>query len=316
MIGSDKQHGINVYDLDGSLLQSRADGRINNVDVRYGFGLGGGSVDIVTGSNRTSDSIDIYGIDPATRSLFDVADGTIPTGMSDPYGLCMYRSPSSGRFYVFVNDTDGLVRQWLLSDAGNGRVGAEPVREFSVGSQTEGCVADDAGGHLYIGEENVAVWKYSAEPDGGEERTMVDSIDNGNLTGDIEGMALYHGPGMSGYLVVSDQGIDSFALYRRAGDNEWLGRFRVIADETAGIDGVSETDGIDVTSANLGPAYPHGLFVAQDGRNITPRRAPELQARPLGAHRLGCGPGNDSPATTPGRPWPESIREQVPPGNR
>ena len=308
VIGSDKQHGINVYDLDGSLLQSRADGRINNVDVRYGFSLGGGSVDIVTGSNRTSDSIDIYGIDPATRSLFDVADRTIPTGMSDPYGLCMYRSPSSGLFYVFVNDTGGLVRQWLLKDAGNGRVGAEPVREFSVGSQTEGCVADDAGGHLYIGEENVAVWKYSAEPEGGEERTMVDSIDNGNLTGDIEGMALYHGPGMSGYLVVSDQGIDSFALYRREGGNEWLGRFRVIADETAGIDGVSETDGIDVTSANLGPAFPHGLFVAQDGRNITPAERQNFKLVPW--ERIAAVAGLETTAGyDPREPVTGPIRE-------
>ena len=270
VIGSQKKRGINVYDLGGRLLQSRPDGRINNVDLRYGFPLGGGSVDIVTGSNRSSDSISIYGVDATTRSLADIADGTIATGMSDPYGLCMYRSPHSGLFYVFVNDTDGLVRQWLLRDAGNGRVGAELVREFSVGSQTEGCVADDAGGHLYVGEENVAIWKYSAEPDGGEQRQMVDDIEGGNLTGDIEGMAIYHGPGASGYLVVSDQGIDSFALYRREGDNAWLGRFRIVADGSAGIDGVSETDGIEVTSANLGPAFPHGVFVAQDGRNITP----------------------------------------------
>jgi len=30
---------------------------------------------------------------------------------------------------------------------------------------------------------------------------------------------------------------------------------------------VEQTDGIDVTSASLGPAFPHGLFVAQDGVN-------------------------------------------------
>ena len=270
VIGSQKKRGINVYDLDGSLLQSRADGRINNVDVRYGFSLGGNSVDLVTGSNRTSDSISIYGVDATARSLIDLADGTIATGMSDPYGLCMYRSPLSSRYFVIVNDTDGLVRQWLLNDAGNGRVGAELVREFSVGSQTEGCVADDASGDLYIGEENVAIWKYSAEPDGGEERTMVDGIEGGNLAGDIEGMAIYYGAGTSGYLVVSDQGVNSFAVYRREGDNAYLGHFRIVADASAGIDGVSETDGIDVTSANLGPAFARGIFIAQDGRNIAP----------------------------------------------
>ena len=270
VIGSQKQRGINVYDLGGALLQSRADGRINNVDVRYGFDLGGDTIDIVAGSNRTSDSISLYGVDPASRTLFDIADGTIDTGMADPYGLCLYRSPFSGRFYVFVNDTDGQVRQWLLRDAGNGRVGAEPVREFRVGSQTEGCVADDVTGDLYIGEENVAVWKYSAEPDGGEDREWVDGIDGGNLAGDIEGIAILRGAGRRGYLVVSDQGIGSFALYRLEAGNAYLGHFRVEADVAAGIDGVSDTDGIETTSANLGPAFPQGLFVAQDGRNITP----------------------------------------------
>ena len=274
VIGSQKKKGVNVYDLGGRLLQSRADGRINNVDIRYGFSLGGESIDIVTGSNRTSDSISIYGVDPTSRTLFDIADGVIATGMSEPYGLCMYRSPFSGLFYVFVNDKDGEVRQWLLQDAGNGRVGANPVREFSVGSQTEGCVADDVTGDLYIGEENVAVWKYPAEPQGGEERTRVDGVKNGNLTGDIEGIAILRGAGKRGYLVVSDQGIDSFALYRLDADNAYLGHFRVVADGSAGIDGVSETDGIEVTGANLGPAFPQGVFIAQDGRNITP---PERQ---------------------------------------
>ena len=270
VIGSQKRRGIDVYDLAGNLLQSRADGRINNVDTRYGFSLGGDSVDIVTGSNRTSDSISVYAVDAKTRTLVDIADGVIATGMSDPYGLCMYKSPHSGKFYVFVNDTDGLVKQWLLTDAGNGRVGAGLVREFHVGSQTEGCVADDATGDLYIGEESVAVWKYSAEPDGGAERSWVDGVEGGNLFGDIEGISIYYGPGEDGYLLVSDQGVNRFNVYRRRGDNAFLGVFRIVADAEAGIDGVSETDGIDVTSANLGPSFPHGVFIAQDGRNITP----------------------------------------------
>ena len=270
VIGSQKKRGIDVYDLAGNLLQSRADGRINNVDIRYGFNLGGEHLDIVAGSNRTSDSISIYAVDAKTRTLRDIADGVIATGMSDPYGLCLYKSPHSGEFYVFVNDTDGIVKQWLLKDAGNGRLGAGLVREFSVGSQTEGCVADDATGDLYVGEESVAVWKYSAEPDGGEERIWVDGVEGGNLTGDIEGVSIYYGPGAEGYLLVSDQGVDRFNVYRRGGDNAFLGAFRIVADAAAGIDGVSETDGIDVTSANLGPAFPHGVFIAQDGRNIAP----------------------------------------------
>lgn len=292
VIGSQKQHGINVYDLDGSLIQSRADGRINNVDVRYGFDLDGQAIDIVTGSNRSSDSISIYAIDPESRQLVDVADGVIATGMIDPYGLCMYKSPHSGNFYVFVNDTDGLVKQWQLRVTGDARIGAELVREFSVGSQTEGCVADDATGDLYIGEEGVAVWKYSAEPDGGDARSKIDGIEGGNLSGDIEGMAIYYGPGGSGYLLVSDQGINSYAVYERAGDNRYLGHFQVLADASIGIDGISETDGLDVTGANLGPAFPHGAFVAQDGRNITPAERQNFKLVPW--ERIAAAMGLDS----------------------
>lgn len=271
VIGTQKQRGINVYDLEGNLLQAREDGRINNADIRYGFLLDGEPADIVTGSNRSTDSIGIWKVDRPTRTLVDVADGVIPTGMADPYGLCMYRSPGTGQYHVIVNDTDGLVRQWRLFDAGAGKVGAEPVREFGVGSQTEGCVADDEAGDLYIGEENRGIWKYSAEPDSGSERTLVDGIEDGNLTADVEGLAIYYSGNGEGYLIASNQGADNYAVYERQGDNAFLGHFFVVADEASGIDGASETDGLDVTSANLGAAFPNGVLVVQDGRNITPK---------------------------------------------
>ncbi len=270
IIGTQKKRGINVYDMDGKLLQSRADGRINNADVRYGFSLGGETVDIVTASNRTHQSLSIWRVDPVTRTLVEIADGIIPTGMDDPYGQCMYKSAVTGEFYVYINDTDGVVKQWQLIDAGNGKVGAKQVREFSVGSQTEGCTADDETGDLYVGEENNALWKYSAEPDGGDERTMVDNVESGNLTADIEGVSIYYGPGGTGYIIASNQGADNYLVYERQGDNKFLGHFHVVADEATGIDGASETDGLDVTGADLGPSFPHGALIVQDGRNISP----------------------------------------------
>jgi 3-phytase len=271
IIGSQKKHGINVYDLSGNLLQSRADGHINNVDLRYDFPLGGQSVAIVTGSNRSTDSVSIYSVDAGSRMLIDVADGIIPTGMIDPYGACMYRSQKTDQYYVFINDTSGIVKQWLLKDNGKQKVAAELVREFAVGSQTEGCVADDQTGALYVGEEDIGIWKYSAEPDGSEDRTLVDSTDeNGNLTDDVEGLAIFYGDGDSGYLVASNQGADNYALYERGGENKFVGLFHVVADDVTGIDGSSETDGLDVSSANFGPDFPGGLLVVQDGRNITP----------------------------------------------
>jgi len=281
IIGTQKKNGINVYDLSGNLLQSRADGHINNVDLRYDFSLGDRPVAIVAGSNRSTDSISVYAVDAELRKLVDVADGVIPTGMSEPYGACMYRSAKSDLYYVIINDTDGVVKQWQLMDNGEQKVAVNLVREFSVGSQTEGCVADDETGDLYIGEENVGIWKYSAEPGGGEERVLVDGVDgNGNLTSDVEGLAIYYGDDGAGYLVASNQGADSYAVYERAGENRFIGIFHVVADDVTGIDGSSETDGLDVSSAYLGPDFPSGVFVAQDGRNITPEERQNFKLVP------------------------------------
>ena len=265
IIGTDKKGGIAVYDLEGGELQYREDGRMNNVDLRDGFPLGGESVSLVTAGNRRDDSIAVYGVDIATRTLVPVAARTISVGIST-YGSCMYRSPTSGKFYYFVNSQDGEVEQWELFDDGAGRVEGKKVRSFEVGSQTEGCVADDDLGHLYVGEESEGIWKYDAEPDGGDERVLVDSTgDEGHLDADVEGLAIAYGKRGTGYLVASSQGNDSFVLYRRGGDNAYVRSFGI--EEGNGIDGVDETDGIAVSTARLGPAFPRGVLVAQDGDN-------------------------------------------------
>jgi 3-phytase len=272
VIGTDKKLGLYVYDLDGHRVQTLPDGKLNNVDLRYDFPFGGERVAVVAASNRSTDGISLYKVDADALRLVEIADGILPTGFIDPYGLCMYRSVSSGDFYVFINEGgDGKFRQWRLFDNGHGRVAAEQVREFPVDSQTEGCVADDELGFLYVGEEDRGIWKYAAEPDGGSDRVPIDSTgDGGHLTDDVEGLALWIGEEGRGYLIASNQGADNYAVYRREGDNAWVGHFHIVADAEHGIDGASETDGLDVTSAALGERYPAGLLVVQDGRNVAP----------------------------------------------
>ena len=189
----------------------------------------------------------------------------------DPYGQCMYRSAATGKTYVFINDSNGEMRQWELIDAGNGRVRVQRVRDFAFSSQAEGCVADDETGLLFVNEEDTALWRMSAEPDGDAVMQAVDRVDaNSAIKDDLEGIGLYDLGDGRGYLVVSSQGNNTYAVYRREGDQAYLGSFAVVADGRAGIDGVSETDGLDVSSANLGPGFEHGALIAQDGRNVLP----------------------------------------------
>ena len=271
VVATDKKAGLYVYDMQGKVVQFRADGKMNNVDLRAGFALGGEQVVLVTASNRTDQSIAIYRLDTDKGELVDVADGKQPTGLGDPYGLCMYRSPRDGATYVFINGDDTRQRQWRLVDAGNGKVRAEHVRDMDFDSQTEGCVADDANANLFVNEEDVALWKLSAEPDGGTDKVAVARVaDNPALKDDLEGMSLYDLGNGRGYIVLSSQGNDTYAVYDRQGDHAYRGSFAVVADPARGIDGISETDGLDVSSGNLGPGFEHGAMVAQDGRNVMP----------------------------------------------
>ena len=263
VIGTDKKGGLAVYDLEGNELAYLADGDMNNVDIRYGFELGGEPVDLVTAGNRTDDTVAIYRVDVSGRTLVDVAAGSVAAGVV-VYGSCMYRSPMTGDTFVLVDSEEGEVVQLRLRDDG-GRVAAEEVRRFDVGSQTEGCVADDELGWLYIGEEAEGIWRYGAEPDAGDARVAVDSTGSGgNLTADVEGLALYLLPGGRGYLVASSQGENAYAVYEREGDNAYVGSFRIVDGD---FDRTSDTDGLDVTSAALGALYPSGLLVVQDGSN-------------------------------------------------
>jgi 3-phytase len=176
----------------------------------------------------------------------------------------MYHSKQTGKFYYIVANKLGLMEQYELFDNGRGRVDARRVRRIKVGTELEGCVADDELGDLYIGEEQIEIWKYRAEPDGGLARTKVDGVGaEGNLVADVEGLTIAYEKDGKGYLIASSQGNNTFVVYRRDADNAYVKTFRIVSGDK--IDEVTETDGIHVTTANLGSLFPKGVFIAQNG---------------------------------------------------
>ncbi|HKQ90657.1 MAG TPA: phytase [Blastocatellia bacterium] len=263
IIGTDKRGGLAVYELSGKQIQYLPDGQMDNVDLRDGFKLDGQTVAIVTASNRKDNSIAIYKINPQSRTLENVAARKIKHGLT-VYGMCMYRSAKTGKIYYFGTSKSGEVEQWELFES-NGKVDAKKARNFKLGSVVEGCVADDELGHFYVAEEAVGIWKFGAEPETGSEHTQVAKVGDGHLFADVEGLAIAYGKDGAGYLIASSQGNHSYVVYRRESNNEFVKKFRISAGE--GVDGCEETDGIDVTTANLGPSFPHGVFVVQDGFN-------------------------------------------------
>ncbi len=262
VIGTNKQFGLVVYDLNGKEVQVLPDGRLNNVDHRDNFPLGDKKVSLVTAGNRSNNSIAVYRVNPETRRLENVAARSI--GTIEAYGSCMYHSQASGKFYYIVANKNGEVEQLELFDNGHGLVDARRARLFKVGTQLEGCVADDELDQLYIGEENVGIWKYPAAPDAPASATKVDGVmPQGRLKADVEGLTIAYEKGGRGYLIASSQGNSTFVVYRREDNNAYVKTFRIAAGD--GVDKVSNTDGIHVSTENLGPMFPNGVFIAQDG---------------------------------------------------
>ncbi|WP_019891219.1 phytase [Streptomyces purpureus] len=165
-----------------------------------------------------------------------------------------------------------------------------PCAEPGELPQVEGMVVDPANGMLYAGQEDVGIWRVRADLT--SRPTLIDKVreygvpavydeqteecaagaDPGfggrRLSADVEGLTLIEEPDGDGYLMASSQGDDTFAFYdRETGDaNEYEAGLRITA-RTGGPDGSEECDGAAALNQPLGPDYPRGLLVVQDGHD-------------------------------------------------
>ncbi|MDC8832345.1 phytase [Alteromonas gilva] len=261
VLGTDKKFGLNVYSLDGQLQQSLPVGRVNNVDVRYQLSTAQGKQDIAVASNRSSQTLSVFSIANSGK-LSHIAE--LPTTLNDVYGLCT--GIIDKQLNVFINDTDGRYQRYVLSFDRN-TPSAELVDEFSLPSQPEGCVVDDNKNEIYMGEEARGIWRKDLTAPGVAPQLIAQV--GGDVAPDIEGMGIYELDNQR-YLVASSQGNNRFAVYALDNHNRLLGTFKIGLNRQAAIDGVSETDGLEVTSMPMGDTYPAGLMVVQDGRNVLP----------------------------------------------
>ena len=268
ILGSDKSEGgLRVYDLTGAEIAFFPDGILNNVDLRP-FELNGQPVTLVGASRRDQEELLFWIIEggvlrradpfqhpPVPPELLDVAD--------DIYGFTM--AQDAGGTYAIVNYKSGHIIQWRVTqDAG--RIALEFARTWTVVSQPEGMTGDDAAGHIYVGEEDVGIWRFPLSPDLPATATAIDMIPSACLPrDDVEGLAVFD-DGSQRLLVASAQGVNRAVIYRLDGEAVPV----CIASVAVGpgvIDGVSETDGLDVTAAAMGPDWPQGMLVMMDDQN-------------------------------------------------
>ena len=125
-------------------------GRMNNIDVAYGFPLGDETVDIALATDRNEEKIRVFRLPDMTP----IDNGGIPTfvGETDArraMGLEIYTRPTDGAFFAIVSRKFGVsgdyLWQYLLEDAGDGTIKATKARAFGefVGGKEIVAVAVD-----------------------------------------------------------------------------------------------------------------------------------------------------------------------------
>ncbi|MEW2294649.1 phytase [Streptomyces sp. NPDC006743] len=296
-----------------------APGRFNNVDVLTGLRFPDGRrSDVAVVTDRGRDRIRFYRIDGSRPSapLTDVTDAAVPRAFAateaevddqyTAYGTAAWRDRRTGRSYVLASRrhtadvglfevrvtasgtlTYDKVRTLTLPSTFRTPGGSwSPCEKPGSGPQAEGITVDADRGTAYIGQEDVGIWKVSANlaaapqlvdrteqfgvpaeyDPASEECVAGDDPGYGghHLVADTEGLTLLRAPSGRQYLIASSQGDYTYSVYDTS-DDRWTGAFRVAAG--AAVDGSEETDGIAATGRALGTAFPHGLFVAQDGYN-------------------------------------------------
>jgi 3-phytase len=256
IVATDKKAGLYVYGLDGKVRAQTAAGRVNNVDLRQV-----GRRVIVAASDRNdvaNGKIALYDLDTRTAQLKPL--GILPAGPGEGYGICLWQPPR-GPLTAFVVMKEGDIYQLELG------LGPAPtatlVRQMKLATQSEGCVADDRTGILYVAEEDVGIWRFGARKTESITPVSVAKVDGQRLFADVEGLAIAASGTRGGYLVASSQGDNAYVRYRLP-DLSYAGRFRIAANGAIG--GTSETDGIEVTTASV-LGFRGGMLIAQDGDN-------------------------------------------------
>ncbi len=266
VVATAKEGGLRVYDLDARLVQSLpapqppgeddAPGRFNNVDLVSGLRTSAGRADVAVVSDRGSDRLRIYRVDPSQPGgpLTDVTDPAaapvFSAGQSEindqrtAYGLATWKDTSTGRTYALVSRRERTRLALLeLVPAANGTVGYRKVRTLDLPSsfrlpngttwtpclepgelpQVEGMVVDPATGTLYAGQEDVGIWRLRADLTG--KPALVDKVKEYGVPGtydeETEECAPGTDPGYGGRRLAAD--VEGLTLFQeRDGDGYLL----------------------------------------------------------------------------------------------
>lgn len=268
ILGTDKEDGGGLYafDLQGKIIKDKCVPNIdrpNNVDIAYDLKLGGKKVDIAVTTERSKNQLRIFSL----PDMKPIDGGGLPVfvdrDIKDPMGIALYTHLKSGVIYAIVGPKDGpstgYLTQYRIDNAGGGKVKLTKIRDFGNYSgvkEIEAIAVDNELGYIYYSDEAFGVRKYYADPaKGNEELALFGTKDFGR---DIEGISIYKNDDGTGYILISDQQMNTFNVFPREGSKDNPHNHTLIKSiELMTL----ESDGSEVTSVSLGDEFPKGIFV-------------------------------------------------------
>lgn len=268
IIGTDKDSdgALYAFDLQGRTVK-RVDNikRPNNVDIAYDFPLNGRKIDIAVVTERERNKIRVF----ALPDLIPVDNGGIDVFVGEeeraPMGIALYTRPRDQEIFAIIGRKSGpaagYLWQYQLKATPAGVVVGIPVRKFGKYSgkkEIEAIAVDNELGFVYYSDEQIGVRKYMADPAANNNQELA-LFGKTGFSKDHEGIAIYKTSDSTGYLLVSNQGSQTFMVYPRVGRGENQNEYPLLAEIPVSA---METDGADATAVNLGTSYPEGIFVA------------------------------------------------------
>ncbi len=293
--------GLGVYDLSGKELAFFPVGKLNNVDLITSYHKG---TAYAFASNRDRDAISIFFITSSGKVSY-LGDSPVlgPDGKNkEPYGLCT--SKTSHKREVFVTFKDGTLHRYRMNisdplnlafketidlksyvtEEQDAVIIKNIIYELTADDELdenlaerfilEGCVFDESYDRLFVGMEKLGVWTIENGAASSSSIRLLWKItasyttyqtNKGNgyhLTDDVEGISIYKQDFLRGTIIVSSQGIDEYILFDRF-SLAYKGSFKV----SFGLDPITHTDGLAVSSSIRTEEYPAGLLVVHDDEN-------------------------------------------------
>jgi 3-phytase len=270
--GEDGKGGLYVFGLDGKIKQAiRGMHRPNNVDIQTDFRAGNQNWDIAVATERQKKRLRVFRILPSGRFV-DVTGntGVFKNETGDralPMGIALYRNPATRQTEAIVapkaGPTDGYMGRFKLVYRG-GKVdvvaGARFGEYLSKDAEIEAVTVDDARGLVFYSDERFAIQCYSLR-----NNRNVATMGREGFPLDREGLAL-----RGNVLFASDQ-------RSKQEGGSWIRAFstnfaaeKPFTEIWARWTNADDTDGIELTTANLGPRFPKGILVVMNsiGKNF------------------------------------------------